>query len=112
MSKSFTFDTTIERSDDEIDVRVTYEISPYIAQTHLQPAEGGTVEIVRAEFVNADAASLPAPLTDSEYDELQVCAEARAQTDMDEEAAEYAEYRYEQQRDQKMMDEWESRMND
>jgi len=103
----FTFTTSIERDDDEIDVRVTYTVTPFVAATYWQPAEGGEVEIETAEFIGVDAASMPAPLTDAELDELAEQAGARCRDDMADAAADLAAYRYEQYRDRVLMDRWE-----
>jgi hypothetical protein len=97
---TFTFDATIYRDEDELELRVTYKVSPYYPETRLQPAEGGDVEILEAKFIDTDC--LPAPLTDGEYDSLQVIAEARAPYDAADAAADHADYLYEQHRDRMM----------
>ena len=103
----FTFDTTIERGDDELEVHVTYTCTPFIAATYWQPAEGGEVEVEKAVFIGVDAASMPAPLTDAEYDKLTDEASARARDDMAEEAAAQADWRYQEYRDRQLMERWE-----
>jgi len=103
-----TFETCIYRDDDEIAVRVTYQVTPYYPATHLQPAEGGNCEIISAVIINADAATMPAPLDDGEYDTLQVICEGRARDDEADAAADYADYLYEQHKDRRMMDAWEA----
>lgn len=103
----FIFTTSIERGDDEIDVRVVYDVSPFVPAVlycdYPQPAEGGEVEIIKAEFVGVDAATMPAPLTDAEYDALQDEAEARAQSDLADEAADRADWLYQERRDRQLM---------
>lgn len=107
----FIFTTSIERGDDEIDVRVVYDVSPIIPARlygdYPQPAEGGEVEIIKAEFVGVGAASMPSPLTDAEYEALQDEAEARAQSDLADEAADRADWRYQEYRDRQLMREWD-----
>ena len=41
----FTFDYDIERDDETVEVRVCYDVTPFIEATYWQPAEGGEVEI-------------------------------------------------------------------
>lgn len=104
---SYSFTTHIDRGDDELAVRVTYEVSRYYPATHLQPAEGGDCEIVSATFIDVDAASLPAPLTDAEYEVLQAVCEERAQDDAADAASDYADYLYEQHKERRMMAQFE-----
>jgi len=99
-----TFTTFIQRGDDELEVRVTYSVSPFIAQTYWQPAEGGDCEIINAEFVGIDVAGRIADFNDAEYEALQIECEERAGSDEQDAAADYADYRYEQHRDQQMME--------
>lgn len=107
-ARRFTFTTFIERGDDELEVRVTYTCTPFVAATYWQPAEGGEVEVIKAEFVGVDAASMPAPLTDAEFDKLTDEAEGRAQSDWEEEKAAEADWRYQEYRDRVMMERWEA----
>ncbi len=108
MSKRFTFTTSVERYDDEIDVRVTYTCTPFIAATYWQPAEGGEVEIAEAEFVDPDYAGMTLePLTEAELDKLADEAWNRAWDDWQEERAAHAEYRAAQARDRAMIERWE-----
>lgn len=106
----FIFTTSIERDDDEIDVRVIYDVSPIVPARlygdYPQPAEGGEVEIIKAEFVGVDAATMPAPLTDGEFEALQTEAEERAQSDLEGEAADRADWLYQEHRDRQLMREW------
>ena len=105
----FQFTTHIERGDDELEVRVTYSVTPFVAATYWQPAEGGEVEVEKAVFVGVDAASMPSPLTDAEYDRLTDEAKNRAQDDMEEERAAEADWRYQEYRDRQLMERWEQR---
>lgn len=97
-----TFTTYIERGDDELEVRVTYTVSRYYPATYHQPAEGGDCEIISAEFAGIDAASAPSPITESEYDALLIECESRADSDEQDAAADYADYRYQQYRDRQI----------
>ena len=106
-AKRFTFTTSIERGDDEIDVRVVYSVAPFVAATYWQPAEGGEVELINAEFVGVDAASMPSPITDAEWDALLAEAEGRAAADWEEERAAEADWRYQEYRDRQIMERWE-----
>jgi len=103
----FTFETAIYRGDDELELRVTYELSPYYPATHLQPAEGGDCEILDAEFLGVIKA---APLSINEWEALQMECEARAHQDAADAAADQADYLYEQQKDRRMMEQWESEL--
>ena len=98
----FTFDTAIERGDDELEVRVTYSVSPFIAATYWQPAEGGEVEIIAVKHEGK-----PLNTTDAEYEALLTLAQERAQDDMADEAAAQAEWRYQEYRDRQLMERWE-----
>ena len=63
----------IERDDDELEVAVTYTVTPYRAATGPtydcggQPEEGGEIEIVTAQILLHDIGDVaPADLTDAE----------------------------------------------
>lgn len=103
MSVRFPFDTSIERGDDEIDLRVIYSVTPFVAATYWQPAEGGEVEIISAEFIGVDAANMPSPLTDAEEAALLTQCEERAQSDLANEEAEAADWKYQEYRDRLLM---------
>lgn len=105
MSKTFTFETSITRDDYDIDVRVTYSATPFIAATWMQPAEGGEVEIRDVVLINRTAAT--EPLTDAEDEKLLAECEDRARSDLAEQAADYDDYLYDQHRDRQMTDAWE-----
>lgn len=100
----FTFTTEIERGDHEFEVRVTYSVTPFIAATYWQPAEGGEVEIIS---IKRDGK--PISLTDAEEDALLTMAEERVRDDMEEEAAAQADWRYQEYRDRQLMERWERR---
>lgn len=95
----FTFDTAIERGDDEIEVRVAYEVSPFISATYWQPAEGGEVEIISIT---------PDTLTEAEEEKVYAECEARAPEDEADAYADHQDYLYEQYRDRQMTDAWEA----
>lgn len=99
-----TFDTFIQRGDDELEVRVTYSVTPFVAATYWQPAEGGEVELITAEFRNVDRASLPATLTDAEEAALITECEERCHQDMADEVADRADYLRDHQQDRWMME--------
>lgn len=98
----FSFDTSIERGDDEIDVRVVYSVTPFVEATYWQPAEGGEVELIS---VRRD--SQPFTTTDAEDEALVAQCEARAADDMADEASAAADWKYQEYRDRMMMREWE-----
>ena len=83
----------------EYALEVTYQVNPYYAQTHLQPAEGGDIEI---ESVLLDGEEFDG-LTPSEEDALQMSCHQ----DAEERANDAAEQRAEIQADRLMMDAWE-----
>lgn len=112
MSRTFTFTTSVERYDDEIDVQVTYTCTPFIPATYWQPAEGGEVEIVEAVFVGVDAASMSSPLTDAEFDKLTEEASDRAWQDWHDDLAERADCQADQARDRAMIERWDREQGD
>ena len=103
MTHRFHFETSIERNDEEIDVSVTYSVTPFIRATYWQPAEGGEVEIIA---VKRDGCHFH--LADDEERALIEQCEARASSDMEEERGAEADWLYEQYRDREMMDRWEN----
>lgn len=98
MSARFPFDTSIERGDDEIELRVIYSVTPYVAATYWQPAEGGEVEIIS---VRKDGK--PFALSDAEESALLTECEERAQGDLADEAAAAADWKYQEYRDRLLM---------
>jgi hypothetical protein len=91
MMLRFTFPHEIERGEDIINIDVTYTVTPFRCATYWQPEEGGEVEIVDI-FPNTC-------LSDAEEDAIYDAAVARCREDLAEEAAEYADWRYQQYRD-------------
>lgn len=97
----FTFDTTIERGDDELELVVTYSVTPFIEQTYWQPAEGGEVELHSVKHGDVEI-----ELTDAEESAIIDECQARCCEDQSEAEADRGDYLYEQQRDRIMMDRW------
>jgi len=98
----FTFDYDIERGDETIEVRVCYDVTPFVEATYWQPAEGGEVEVIS---VKRDGAEFP--VTDAEDTAILEACQARAADDMAEEAAAQADWRYQEYRDRLLMGKWE-----
>lgn len=98
----FTFDHEIERDNDSIEVRVCYDVTPFIAATYWQPAEGGEVEIISVK-----RAGVEFQLTDAEEAALLTACQERAADDMADEAAAHADWRYQEYRDRLLMEKWE-----
>jgi hypothetical protein len=94
----FPFTHYIERGDSELELDVIYDISPFIAATHAQPEEGGEVEIISVKHGGADW-----PLTDAEEAEVLTACQERAQSDIENEAAEAAEWHAQCRRDDALM---------
>ena len=92
----------IERGDDEIELAVIYDVTPLVAATHWQPAEGGEVEVISVEYKGAEF-----DLTDAEKSALIGVCQQRAQSDMAEEAEAAAEWRAQCRLDDLMMSRWE-----
>ncbi len=99
----FTFDADIELGGEEIEVRVTYDVTPFVAATYWQPAEGGEVELIAVKHDGK-----PITLPDDVEAALLERAEMRAQDDLQDEAAAEADWRYQEYRDRQMMARWES----
>ena len=98
----FTFDHDVERNDDSIEVRVCYDVTPFVEATYWQPAEGGEVEIISVK-----RAGVEFPLTDAEETALLAACHERAGDDLVEEAAAQADWRYQEYRDRLLMEKWE-----
>lgn len=95
----FTFTAELERIEDCLEIEVSYTITPDIAATRWQPAEGGDIEI---DSVTHEGRELP--LSEDELEWLaDVCA-GRSRGDMLEEAAEYGDYLRNQAQDRAMME--------
>lgn len=86
----------------EIELRVTYTMTPPVAATYWQPAEGGEIEIVSVTHEGK-----PFKLTEAEEEALyeQVC-ERSAQDWADDWAAEQ-DWRYQEYRDRLLMERWD-----
>lgn len=97
---SFTVEHTVGRR--EVELEVTYTCTPLVAATYWQPAEGGECEI---ETITLNGK--PFALTDAEEETLLEQAIARSHEDMADDAADEADYRYEQMRYRQMMERWE-----
>ncbi len=82
----------------ELELRVTYSVSPFIAATYWQPAEGGEVEIVSIKH-----GGQPITLSDDEEEALLTLAQERAGDDMAAEAAARDDWRYQEYRDRLLM---------
>lgn len=90
----FPFTTYIERGDDEIELSVIYDCSPFVAATYWQPAEGGEVELISVKHKGAEFT-----LTDDEETALLAECQDRAGADWEEHQAEVAEWRAQSRRD-------------
>lgn len=82
----------------ELELLVTYSVTPPVAATYWQPAEGAEVEIISVEHNDK-----PFPLSEEEEDALLEQAVGRAMDDLANDAADEADYRYEQYRDRILM---------
>lgn len=96
----FTVDHMVGRR--EIELRVTYSMTPPVAATYWQPAEGGEIEL---ESVKCGDRLIP--LTDDLYDALYEMACERSAQDWAEEDAAEADWRYQEHRDRLLMEKWE-----
>lgn len=90
----FPFTHYIERGDEEIELAVIYDVSAYHEATRWQPAEGGEVEIISVKCDGKEFGLYP-----HEEAALQKACEERAGSDIEEEAAEAAEWRTQSRRD-------------
>lgn len=94
----FPFTHYIERGDEEIELSVIYDVSPFIPAVlygdYPQPAEGGEVEIIS---VKCDGKEFG--LYDHEEAALQKACEERAGSDIEAEQSEAAEWRDQSRRD-------------
>lgn len=94
---NFTFDTFIERGEDDLAVTVTYIVSPFYRATRMQPAEGGEIEISYIRSTGRNPRQIF--VTATEHDALVIQCQQRAQSDIDDAKAAAAEYRAETRRD-------------
>ena len=94
----FPFTHYIERGDEEIELAVIYDVSPFVSAVlygdYPQPAEGGEVEIIS---VKCDGAAFN--LYPHEEAALQKACEERAVSDIEAERSEAAEWRAQSRRD-------------
>lgn len=102
MSRTFTFTVDHMVARQELELVVTYTATLMVSATYWQPAEGGECEI---ESITHNGK--PVTLSDAEEDALLEMAIARCGDDMADDAADHADYRYEQMRDRQMMERWE-----
>lgn len=58
----------VEHNGREIEVLARFTFSPFVPATHLQPAEGGEIEIIGAETI--DKVDILAHLSDAAVEEL------------------------------------------
>jgi hypothetical protein len=93
----------IERGDTLLDIDVEYTATPFVSATYWQPAEGGEVEIVAVTHGGA-----PFDLTDAEEDMVYTLCERHYVEHQGDDATDYAEYRYDQMRDEQMVSAWEA----
>lgn len=96
----FTVDHMIGRR--EVELVVTYSVTPFVAATYWQPAEGGECEIVSVKHDGREI-----ELSQAEEDALLEMAQARCREDLEEEAAAEADWRYQEYRDRLLMEAWE-----
>ncbi len=98
------FETTIERENDSIDVDVIYTVTPYrpavLYGDYPQPAEGGEIEIISVLPSGAAKGSPQLDLTEAENETLTDEAHERANSDLAEEQAAKADYLYDMRRDE------------
>jgi hypothetical protein len=102
MSEQFTFTVDHMIGRQEVELVVIYSVTPFVAATHWQPAEGGECEI---QSVKKNGIEIV--LSQEEEDALLEMAEARCRDDLAEDAADEADYRYDQYRDRVMAEAWE-----
>jgi hypothetical protein len=95
----FTTSMEVERGDAVLEVNLEYVANPFVAATQWQPAEGGDVEIAA---VTLDGASFD--LTEAEEAEAYDRCQEHYVEHQEDDAADYADYRYDQMRD----DAWEA----
>ena len=96
----FTVDHMVGRR--EIELVVTYSVTPFIAATYWQPAEGGECEIVSVKHDGKEFA-----LTAEEEDALLEQAVARSADDCADDFAAEEDWRYQEYRDRLLMEKCE-----
>jgi hypothetical protein len=104
----FPFDTIIDRDDEEIEVRVIYDVRPGDEPCphgdYPHPGYGAEIEIISVRRDGQDFT-----LTDAEETKLIAECEERAERDVAEEAAAAADWKYQEHRDRQLMEKWERR---
>ena len=105
----FPFDTIIERDGEEIEVRVIYDVTPFVPARlygdYPQPAEGGEVEIISVSHVGQPFATI-----DAEDDALLSEAIARSGDDIAKEHAAAEDWKYQEYRDRLLMARWDDEL--
>ncbi len=105
MAARFTFDVDHMVGRREIELRVTYSVTPgrpaRLYGDYPHPAEDPEVELISVKHGGKDIA-----LSDAEEDALLQMAIERAGEDLAEEAAEAAEWRAQSRRDAMLMEGW------
>lgn len=96
----FTVDHMVGRR--EIELRVTYSMTPVVPATYWQPAEGGEIEIVSIKHDGREIT-----LSDEEEEVLYEIACERSARDWDDDQAAEADWRYQEYRDRQLMEKWE-----
>ena len=102
MAKRFQFTVDHMIGRQEVELVVTYSVTPFVAATYWQPAEGGECEIQSIKHNGQ-----PITLSDVEEAALLEMAEARAADDLAAEAADYADWQYQEHRDRLLMAQFE-----
>lgn len=95
----FPFTAYLETDDGEIELSVIYEVSKSYPATHLQPAEGGEVEVISVRQNGQERV-----LTTAQEEWLLEQCRDRMADDIADEAAAEADWRYQEYRDRQLMD--------
>lgn len=102
----FTVDHMIGRR--EVELVVTYSVTPEQPETGPTYACGGTpAEPAEVELISIKQNGNAITLSDEEEDALLCMAQERCRGDLAEEAAAEADWRYQEYRDRQLMDAWE-----
>lgn len=102
MARHFQFTVEHMAGRREIELRVTYSMTPLVDATYWQPAEGGEVKIVSVTHNGQ-----PFKLTEAEEEALYEQACERSATDWADEIADEQDWRYQEYRDRQLMAQWE-----
>jgi hypothetical protein len=107
-ARRFKFPATLMRGRREIELVVTYSMTPGYPETGPSYACGGTpAEPAEIEIISAQQNGLNFHLTEEEHGALWVEACERSGDDWADDHAAAMEYRADQRRDDLMMDHWE-----